>query len=1084
MRDQDKSNAELIGELNALRQQLADMATLETEHKCLVEALRASEERYRTLFECANDAIFVESLADEIVDVNPSGCALVGYTRAELIGMKVSDLQAPEIRASMDSVIQDELAAHTGRIFESVDIHRDGTRIPVEVSNARLDNSNLVFSILRDITGRKQAEDRLRASEARWQFALEGAGDGVWDWNLSDGTIFYSRQWKAMLGYAEEDIGRTINDWDSLVHPEDLEMVYAKINAHLAGQTPLYSSEHRLRCKDGQYKWVLDRGKVIQFCEDGTPVRMIGTHADVTQRRNIEDRLRDSEEQYRLLVENAPDAIFVQTGGRFAFLNAEALKLCGITSAGQLLGQSVEERFPPVFQERVRERMRLLNEKQLPVPMMEEVFLRLDGSEVEVEVSAVPIFYNGSHGALVFMRDITKRKQAEEQLLWTAAVNAAIAALYRPLTSPGTTTQEITGEVLNQALSLTRSKYGYVSEIDPVTGNCIAHTLSDMVAGRCAMRSAGHQINFNRGADGLFPGLWGDSLNNGEAVFTNCAAAHPAAKGTPEGHIPIQRFLSVPVKLGEELVGQIALANPDHDYTERDLKAIQRISGYYALAIQRLRKEQELRKANESLARAQQIAHLGSWEYNLSNKTENWSRELYNIMGFPPKTQPSFEEVLRRTHPEDQKLFHQAVSGAAQNGAPFRFDYRFIRPDGKLRYLHDDGAVVRDEQGNAVRVFGTTLDITDREKAMQERQTQVERLEALHEIDKAIAASQNLQITLDTLLRQVTRQLKVDAADILLYDPGAQTLDFTRGIGFQNHLAERISLPAGHGFAGQAILTRRRVLLNPLPENVQNKKHSLFALEGFTLYIGLPLISKGQVKGVLEIFHRSPLALEQDWLAYLEILAGQTAIAIDNLQMLENLQRANMDLSVAYDTTIEGWSRALDLRDKETEGHSRRVMELTVRMSQAMGIHSDQLTHAYHGALLHDIGKMGVPDEILHKPSSLTPEEWVKMRRHPTLAFELLSPIPYLRHALEIPYCHHEKWDGSGYPRGLRGVQIPISARIFAVVDVWDALLSDRPYRKAWPKEKVIAYIHEQAGQHFDPEVVEMFLDVIKEQEG
>jgi len=185
-----------------------------------------------------------------------------------------------------------------------------------------------------------------------------------------------------------------------------------------------------------------------------------------------------------------------------------------------------------------------------------------------------------------------------------------------------------------------------------------------------------------------------------------------------------------------------------------------------------------------------------------------------------------------------------------------------------------------------------------------------------------------------------------------------------------------------------------------------------------------------------------------------------------------------VELAVAYDTTIEGWARALELRDQEAEGHSQRVTELALRLARAMGISEEYLVLFRRGALLHDIGKMGIPDVILLKPDALTEEEWTIMRKHPIYAYDMLSPIAYLRPALDIPYCHHEKWDGTGYPRGLKGDQIPLAARIFAVVDVWDALRSDRPYRAAWPEEEVWEYIREQSGKHFDPQVVEAFLKI------
>ncbi|MEK7442952.1 MAG: HD domain-containing phosphohydrolase, partial [Chloroflexota bacterium] len=239
----------------------------------------------------------------------------------------------------------------------------------------------------------------------------------------------------------------------------------------------------------------------------------------------------------------------------------------------------------------------------------------------------------------------------------------------------------------------------------------------------------------------------------------------------------------------------------------------------------------------------------------------------------------------------------------------------------------------------------------------------------------------------------------------------------------------------------------------------------------------VPLIAKGQIKGVLEIFHRAPLNPNDEWLDFLETLAGQAAIAIDNATLFEGMQRSNLELTLAYDETIEGWSRALDLRDKETEGHSLRVTEMTIKIARAIGLSEAESIHIRRGALLHDIGKMGVPDRILHKPDPLTDDEWIIMRRHPQLAYEMLLPIAFLKFALDIPYCHHEKWDGTGYPRGLKGEEIPLAARIFAIADVWDALRSDRPYRAGWSEEKVRQYIRQQSEKHFDPMVVEVFLN-------
>ena len=195
-------------------------------------------------------------------------------------------------------------------------------------------------------------------------------------------------------------------------------------------------------------------------------------------------------------------------------------------------------------------------------------------------------------------------------------------------------------------------------------------------------------------------------------------------------------------------------------------------------------------------------------------------------------------------------------------------------------------------------------------------------------------------------------------------------------------------------------------------------------------------------------------------------------------------QQAVLELAAAYEATLEGWARALDLRDWETEGHSRRVTDLTVRLARMMGMSEADCVHIRRGALLHDIGKMGIPDRILLKPAALSPEEWDIMQRHPTYARELLAPIEYLRPALDIPYCHHEKWDGTGYPRGLKGEAIPLAARLFAAVDIWDAVRSDRPYRPAWPTQKAREHLAALAGTHLDPKVATAFLELLASLEG
>jgi putative nucleotidyltransferase with HDIG domain len=404
------------------------------------------------------------------------------------------------------------------------------------------------------------------------------------------------------------------------------------------------------------------------------------------------------------------------------------------------------------------------------------------------------------------------------------------------------------------------------------------------------------------------------------------------------------------------------------------------------------------------------------------------------------------------------------------------YELELVRKDGRRVPVEISTTLVQ-RNGVPVGIQGIGRDMSERKLAEEQVKRHLNRLTALRAIDLAIASSLDLSLALNVVLEQATTQLQVDAAAILLLNPHNQVLEVAAARGFQSDEIGRTRLRLGEGLAGRAALERRLMHSPNLPEAGRTFTRSeLLKRERFVAYHAAPLVAKGQIEGVLEVFHRSPLHADHNWLDFFKTLAGQAAIAVDNVNLFANLQTANLELKVAYDNTLEGWVRALDLRDKETEGHTQRVTDLTVRLARSMGVPEADLTHVYRGALLHDIGKMAIPDAVLLKPGPLTPEERKIIEQHPIYAYEFLSSIPYLRPALDIPYCHHEKWDGTGYPRGLKGEQISQVARIFAVVDVWDALRSDRPYRKGWPEDKVRQYIREQAGQHFDPRMSEVFL--------
>jgi len=375
------------------------------------------------------------------------------------------------------------------------------------------------------------------------------------------------------------------------------------------------------------------------------------------------------------------------------------------------------------------------------------------------------------------------------------------------------------------------------------------------------------------------------------------------------------------------------------------------------------------------------------------------------------------------------------------------------------------------------QVVVTFSDISDIKCAEKMIRRHLEHVTALVEIDRAINSSFDLNLSLTTLLTHVMVQLRVDAADVLLFNPATRTMEYVAGRGFLTKTIESARDPMGQGHArGPAQKTGIIHIKDLAKESDSFLGGIVLAGEQFVSYFGVPLIAKGKVIGVLELFQRSSLLHGAEWLDFLKAMASKAAIAIDNSTLFDDLQRSNTELAQAYDATIEGWSRAMELRDNVTEGHTQRVTHLAVKLARLFGLSDAELAQVRWGALLHDIGKMGIPDSILLKPEKLTGPEWEVMRKHTIFAYEMLSPIRYLRQALDIPCSHHEKWDGTGYPFGLKGEQIPLVARIFAVADVWDALRSDRHYRTSWSVQKVHKHLQSLAGTHFDPHVVEVCL--------
>lgn len=586
--------------------------------------------------------------------------------------------------------------------------------------------------------------------------------------------------------------------------------------------------------------------------------------------------------------------------------------------------------------------------------------------------------------------------------------------------------------------------------------------------------------------------------------------------------LPSRSWLGVPMQLGEDVVGVISVQSySPNAFGEREQEFLSTIADTVAIAIENARLyEAEKRRT----ARLTQIVELGIDLASVRHESEvldTLVKRVAEVMdsatctvmlidtqtneavltaqtGLPsnannmriPLTLPAIRRLLKTGEP--------LILADIDKQEPAMREI-LIRPDIKSFFAYP---MVRGGQVIGVLTLSNVLPyhpsaeevsschlLAERAAASLENarlfektEHHLQQVQALRTIDAAIASSFDLRSILNIILVQIINQLGVDAADVLLLNPHNYAFEYSVGKGFLTNAIEKSRFLLGEGVIGHQIMERRTIHIPDLNAVINNfMRADIFKNEGFATYSAVPLIAKGEVKGVLEVYQRTQSEKGSDWVEFLETLAGQVTIAIDNSQLFTNLQRSNLELSLAYDATIEGWSRALDMRDTVTEGHTKRVTDMALNLARIMGMSESDLVHMRRGILLHDMGKMGIPDAILMKPASLTKEEWKVMHMHPQYAFEMLAPIAYLRPALDIPGCHHEKWDGTGYPRGLKGEQIPLAARIFAVVDVFDALTSDRPYRKAWTRAKALQYILDEKGKFFDPRVVDVFMSLRQE---
>jgi PAS domain S-box-containing protein len=925
-----------------------------------------------------------------------------------------------------------------------------------------------IYGAAQDITERRQAEEELRASEWRFRTLVEQSPFGIQVFD-SEGTLEQANYaWEEIWGIqADEMIGRLNALQDAQIQESKLLPSIQQSFAGEAVSLPDTLYDPAASGLPGRKRWIRTNAYPVKD-QDGHVLKVVVINQDVSKQKIVEQALKESENKFRSITENAIDYIFIKDKDRkYTFANNAMQDLLGLPE-DEILGKTPDE----VFGTKQATAIKNVDDRAFSGEVVNETrSLVIKDQTLYLNTIQTPLTMNNGEVTSIMgiVRDVTEQMRAEEAL-------RASEEQYRTLF-----------EHANDAIFLENDD-DQIIDVNQQACELMGYTRDELLQ----MTVPDLQAPEVRGKKGTV--LKQEMENYRGELFESLNLHRDGTK------IPVE--ISTASLPGKDTGLVLAIIR---DITERkriDLEIRDNASRMGALL--------EIEKALTSTLDLDEVLDIIMTEmekvipyHSISLQIlQNNSLKILACRGFD---QPN--NVIELSFPLDPKYPNHhviktrealAIEDVAQEYPHFqsqstRYMSGHIRcwlgvpliSKGKV-----DGMITLDrseaipfskaEIQLATAIASQAALAIENASLFSEAQLRLERLSSLRRIDQTISSSMDLQVTLGILLEQVLHQLKIDAAAVLLFRPELQSLQFIAGQGFHTQALQFTDLRLGQGFAGRAALEQRTVKVNDLATTQTGFLRSPeFRTEGFVTYIGVPLIAKGNITGVLEIYHRQNLEPDLEWMVFLETLAGQAAIAIDNIRLFEDLQTSNLQLRQAYDATIEGWAQALELRDMETKGHSHRAVELTQALARKMGIGDRKLAHIRWGVLLHDIGKMGVPDAILQKNGPLTEEEWEIMREHPLHAYKWLAPISYLRPALDIPYYHHEKWNGTGYPQGLKEERIPLSARIFAVVDVWDALLSDRPYRKAWTQKKALAYLREQSGQHFDPQVVEAFIEML-----
>ncbi len=926
--------------------------------------------------------------------------------------------------------------------------------------------SRLMRRVNHELGERSKAEQRQKNAISLLKSTLEATADGILFVDTRGNFIVYNQKFARMWGLSPDELRQA-----SL--PQRMNTLAAKVRyrdeflvdmQRVLGQQ---DQEHHftLFLMDGQ---VLKCQAIPQSLNSaGQKSGMVLSFQDITDLKQKNDALLKSEKKVRGLIDNSVDGIsLIDEQGRLIEWNPALESITGLESGGVLgrpFWEVMHELLPEDSKHKTSvEDLRLWLREELvklqaggePHRHLEHDIFRPDRQIAYIDATLFPIRADRGYMLGLICRDVTSRRMADEALRERHEMSQTILNAYPDMA----VLLDITGRVLAVNEQFSRSVGIPAQEI---VGVNLYNLLQPQEAARARQQ-------------GMY-----------EAILSGQPAVREIAL---DGRWFSDTFF--PILNGQGTVGRVALFSrdvTDSRQRERELEAVASISSALRAALTRDEVYPIILDQVETLLETDGIGLVlrepESGEVQMEQARGVWSSLMH--MRFAPE-QATRGPILILEEPylnnEIESSLHmfqtRPYTGLKATACvPLEIEGNII---GSL-WIGRKTEITQDDVRILSALAHTTANAIHRVALYEQTRLYADQLALGSETGRELGETLSLSQIYGRLSQSIYRMLP-NLARVLItrFDPNTQEIVYV------------------HGLQDSRVLDTTVMPRMPLrmPDECDQSRvihtRETFAKNDCKLYLNgpssppvqsallVPLVIKGEALGALQLESYANRRFGKPEMQLMNLIGNTAAIAIQNALLYENLQQSHENLTLAYETTLEGWARALDLRDHGTQDHTHRVSGLAVTLGRRLGMCDGELTNLKRGAQLHDIGKMGVPDSILLKPGPLTEEEWKVMRLHPVYAYEMLYPVPEFRKILDVPYCHHEKWDGTGYPRSLSQEDIPLPARIFAVVDVWDALCSDRPYRSAWPEEKVVAYLQSQSGRQFDPQVVTEFLEMVK----